>query len=160
VSVHYSEKNSEAFEQKIAGSDFENLLFWIRTYGLMQIRPNFRIYLGPRSTIHNEVFQHLFCRARYSQIIKPGVTTDEIDQLVTRLSFLAGAYPSPLNYRWAYRRKAAFSHSFKLLSKKELENEEHFFDLISKINIIALLRKFPKSVCTSVNNCVRLLENI
>jgi len=47
------------------------------------------------------------------QLVKPGVTTDEIDQLVTELSFNAGAYPSPLNYR-----------------------------------------NFPKSVCTSVNNCI------
>lgn len=47
------------------------------------------------------------------KVIAPGVTTDEIDQLVTQLSFQAGAYPSPLNYR-----------------------------------------NFPKSVCTSVNNCV------
>lgn len=42
-----------------------------------------------------------------------GVTTDELDELVTRLSFVHNAYPSPLNYK-----------------------------------------KFPKSVCTSVNNCV------
>jgi len=47
------------------------------------------------------------------QLVKPGVRTEQIDELVTQLSFDAGAYPSPLNYR-----------------------------------------KFPKSVCTSVNNCV------
>lgn len=47
------------------------------------------------------------------QILKPGLTTNAIDELVNQLSFQAGAYPSPLNYR-----------------------------------------KFPKSVCTSVNNCV------
>jgi len=47
------------------------------------------------------------------KLIKPGITTEEIDKLVTELSFNAAAYPSPLNYR-----------------------------------------NFPKSVCTSVNNCV------
>ena len=34
-----------------------------------------------------------------SSLATPGVTTDQIDQLVTRLAFEAGAYPSPLNYR-------------------------------------------------------------
>ena len=34
-----------------------------------------------------------------SKMANPGVTTDSIDQLVTRLVFEAGAYPSPLNYR-------------------------------------------------------------
>lgn len=34
-----------------------------------------------------------------SSLASPGVTTDQIDQLVTRLAFQAGAYPSPLNYR-------------------------------------------------------------
>ena len=34
-----------------------------------------------------------------STLATPGVTTDQIDQLVTRLAFQAGAYPSPLNYR-------------------------------------------------------------
>eukprot|EP00092_Neocalanus_flemingeri_P030434 GFUD01033036.1.p1 GENE.GFUD01033036.1~~GFUD01033036.1.p1 ORF type:complete len:325 (-),score=80.48 GFUD01033036.1:89-1063(-) len=48
-----------------------------------------------------------------SKLAKVGNTTDLIDELVTQLSFEAGAYPSPLNYR-----------------------------------------NFPKSVCTSVNNCV------
>ena len=48
-----------------------------------------------------------------SQLARPGVSTQEIDEAVTRLAFEAGAYPSPLNYR-----------------------------------------KFPKSVCTSVNNVV------
>jgi len=47
------------------------------------------------------------------KMLNPGVTTEEIDKLVTELAFSAGAYPSPLNYR-----------------------------------------NFPKSVCTSVNNCV------
>jgi methionyl aminopeptidase len=43
-------------------------------------------------------------------IVKPGMTTDEIDQVVHDMIVAAGAYPSPLNYG-----------------------------------------KFPKSVCTSVN---------
>lgn len=43
-------------------------------------------------------------------LVKPGVTTDEIDQAVHDMIVAAGAYPSPLNYG-----------------------------------------KFPKSVCTSVN---------
>jgi len=47
------------------------------------------------------------------KLAKVGITTNEIDDLVTHLAFDAGAYPSPLNYR-----------------------------------------NFPKSVCTSVNNCV------
>ena len=34
-----------------------------------------------------------------SSLATPGVTTEQIDQLVTRLAFQAGAYPSPLNYR-------------------------------------------------------------
>jgi len=34
-----------------------------------------------------------------SKMVKPGVTTEEIDKLVTKLSFEAGAYPSPLNYK-------------------------------------------------------------
>lgn len=33
------------------------------------------------------------------RMVKPGIATDEIDKLVTQLSFDAGAYPSPLNYR-------------------------------------------------------------
>ena len=32
-------------------------------------------------------------------MVSGGVTTEQIDQLVTKLSFDAGAYPSPLNYR-------------------------------------------------------------
>ena len=47
------------------------------------------------------------------KIVRPGVTTQQIDDLVTQLAFDNNAYPSPLNYR-----------------------------------------KFPKSVCTSVNNVV------
>lgn len=43
-------------------------------------------------------------------LVKPGITTDEIDQAVHDMIVAAGAYPSPLNYG-----------------------------------------KFPKSVCTSVN---------
>jgi methionyl aminopeptidase len=46
-------------------------------------------------------------------MVKPGVTTEEIDQAVHRAAIDAGAYPSPLNYG-----------------------------------------KFPKSVCTSVNECI------
>ena len=46
-------------------------------------------------------------------LVKPGVTTDEIDKAVHKMIIDAGAYPSPLNYG-----------------------------------------KFPKSVCTSVNECV------
>lgn len=46
-------------------------------------------------------------------LVKPGVTTDEIDEVVHQMILDAGAYPSPLNYG-----------------------------------------KFPKSVCTSVNECV------
>ena len=34
-----------------------------------------------------------------SQLARPGVKTQEIDEAVTRLAFEAGAYPSPLNYR-------------------------------------------------------------
>ena len=34
-----------------------------------------------------------------SRLATPGVTTDNIDLLVTELAFEAGAYPSPLNYR-------------------------------------------------------------
>ena len=34
-----------------------------------------------------------------SQFGRPGVRTQEISDLVTRLAFEAGAYPSPLNYR-------------------------------------------------------------
>ena len=34
-----------------------------------------------------------------SQLARPGVRTQEIDEAVTRLAFEAGAYPSPLNYR-------------------------------------------------------------
>ncbi len=46
-------------------------------------------------------------------LIKPGVTTDEIDKAVHQMIIENGAYPSPLNYGG-----------------------------------------FPKSVCTSVNECV------
>jgi methionyl aminopeptidase len=46
-------------------------------------------------------------------LVKPGVTTDAIDQAVHKMIIDAGAYPSPLNYG-----------------------------------------KFPKSVCTSVNECI------
>lgn len=46
-------------------------------------------------------------------MVKPGVTTDEIDRVVHEATIKAGAYPSPLNYG-----------------------------------------KFPKSVCTSVNECI------
>lgn len=51
--------------------------------------------------------------AHAGTLVKPGVTTDEIDQVVHKMIIDAGAYPSPLNYG-----------------------------------------KFPKSVCTSVNECV------
>ncbi|GFR50025.1 hypothetical protein Agub_g12175, partial [Astrephomene gubernaculifera] len=47
------------------------------------------------------------------ELVRPGVTTDEIDRAVHEMIVGAGAYPSPLNYG-----------------------------------------KFPKSVCTSVNECV------
>lgn len=46
-------------------------------------------------------------------LVKPGITTDEIDAAVHEMITKAGAYPSPLNYG-----------------------------------------KFPKSVCTSVNECL------
>ena len=46
-------------------------------------------------------------------LVKPGVTTEEIDRAVHKMTIEAGAYPSPLNYG-----------------------------------------KFPKSVCTSVNECI------
>lgn len=46
-------------------------------------------------------------------LVRPGITTDEIDKAVHKMIIDAGAYPSPLNYG-----------------------------------------KFPKSVCTSVNECV------
>ncbi|GJP34525.1 hypothetical protein CLOM_g18962 [Closterium sp. NIES-68] len=46
-------------------------------------------------------------------LVKPGVTTDEIDRVVHEMIIEAGAYPSPLNYAG-----------------------------------------FPKSVCTSVNECI------
>eukprot|EP00958_Prasinococcus_capsulatus_P013050 scaffold1318_cov388-Prasinococcus_capsulatus_cf.AAC.71 len=46
-------------------------------------------------------------------LVKPGVTTDEIDKAVHQMIIDAGAYPSPLNYG-----------------------------------------SFPKSVCTSVNECI------
>ncbi|CAI6003266.1 unnamed protein product [Closterium sp. NIES-64] len=46
-------------------------------------------------------------------LVKPGVTTDEIDRAVHEMIIEAGAYPSPLNYAG-----------------------------------------FPKSVCTSVNECI------
>eukprot|EP00890_Picochlorum_soloecismus_P002910 jgi/Picsp_1/361/NSC_00359-R2_methionine aminopeptidase len=46
-------------------------------------------------------------------LVKPGVTTEEIDRAVHQATIEAGAYPSPLNYG-----------------------------------------KFPKSVCTSVNECI------
>ena len=45
-------------------------------------------------------------------LVKPGVTTQMIDDFVFEMTTQSGAYPSPLNYRG-----------------------------------------FPKSVCTSVNNC-------
>ena len=35
----------------------------------------------------------------YKALFISGIATDEIDKLVTQLSFDAGAYPSPLNYR-------------------------------------------------------------
>ena len=47
------------------------------------------------------------------KLVKPGVTTQMIDDFVFEMIVSHGAYPSPLNYR-----------------------------------------EFPKSVCTSVNNCV------
>jgi methionyl aminopeptidase len=47
------------------------------------------------------------------ELVKPGVTTDEIDEHVHRMCIERGAYPSPLNYQ-----------------------------------------KFPKSVCTSVNEVI------
>jgi len=46
-------------------------------------------------------------------LVKPGITTDEIDRAVHAMTIEAGAYPSPLNYG-----------------------------------------NFPKSVCTSVNECI------
>ena len=46
-------------------------------------------------------------------LVKPGVTTEEIDKAVHQATIEAGAYPSPLNYG-----------------------------------------QFPKSVCTSVNECI------
>ena len=46
-------------------------------------------------------------------LVRPGVTTDEIDKAVHKMTIDSGAYPSPLNYG-----------------------------------------KYPKSVCTSVNECV------
>lgn len=54
-----------------------------------------------------QVLQHA------GSLVKPGITTDEIDQVVHDMIVAAGAYPSPLNYG-----------------------------------------KFPKSVCTSVNEVV------
>ena len=36
---------------------------------------------------------------RAGDIVRPGITTDEIDRLVHDLSVEAGGYPSPLNYR-------------------------------------------------------------
>lgn len=36
---------------------------------------------------------------RAGEVVRPGITTDEIDQLVHDLSIAAGGYPSPLNYR-------------------------------------------------------------
>ena len=36
---------------------------------------------------------------RAGALVRPGVTTDEIDRLVHELSIEAGGYPSPLNYR-------------------------------------------------------------
>jgi methionine aminopeptidase len=54
-----------------------------------------------------QVLQHA------GSLVRPGVTTDEIDAAVHAMVIAAGAYPSPLNYG-----------------------------------------KFPKSVCTSVNECL------
>lgn len=36
---------------------------------------------------------------RAGELVRPGVTTDEIDRVVHELSVEAGGYPSPLNYR-------------------------------------------------------------
>merc|ERR1711963_396496 len=52
-------------------------------------------------------------RDKAGEMVKPGVTTDEIDAFVHQMIIDAGAYPSPLNYG-----------------------------------------QFPKSVCTSVNECI------
>mmetsp|Transcript_2653 Transcript_2653/g.7509 ORF Transcript_2653/g.7509 Transcript_2653/m.7509 type:complete len:367 (-) Transcript_2653:259-1359(-) len=52
-------------------------------------------------------------RDKAGELVKPGVTTEEIDIFVHEMIVNAGAYPSPLNYG-----------------------------------------KFPKSVCTSVNECI------
>eukprot|EP00873_Tetraselmis_striata_P041796 jgi/Tetstr1/462060/TSEL_007130.t1 len=52
-------------------------------------------------------------RDKAGELVKPGVTTEEIDIFVHEATVAAGAYPSPLNYG-----------------------------------------KFPKSVCTSVNECI------
>ncbi|XP_049875524.1 methionine aminopeptidase 1D, mitochondrial isoform X2 [Pectinophora gossypiella] len=37
--------------------------------------------------------------AQVENLVKPGVTTDDIDELVHNLSIEAGAYPSPLHYK-------------------------------------------------------------
>lgn len=58
-------------------------------------------------TLAAEVLNHA------GTLVKPGVTTEEIDQAVHKMAIERGAYPSPLNYG-----------------------------------------KFPKSVCTSVNECI------
>eukprot|EP00193_Tetraselmis_chui_P008747 CAMPEP_0177760712 /NCGR_PEP_ID=MMETSP0491_2-20121128/5412_1 /TAXON_ID=63592 /ORGANISM="Tetraselmis chuii, Strain PLY429" /LENGTH=377 /DNA_ID=CAMNT_0019276627 /DNA_START=132 /DNA_END=1265 /DNA_ORIENTATION=- len=52
-------------------------------------------------------------RDKAGEMVRPGVTTEEIDAFVHEMTVAAGAYPSPLNYG-----------------------------------------QFPKSVCTSVNECI------
>lgn len=60
--------------------------------------------------MHDHSIDHLFCFVLLE--IQPGITTDEIDKIVTEEIFRHDAYPSPLHYHG-----------------------------------------FPKSICTSVNEC-------
>ena len=65
-----------------------------------------------------------------SRLATPGVTTDEIDQLVTRLAFEAGAYPSPLNYRHFPKSVCTSgiclsTYVFMVLTFKEMRRESN-----------------------------------
>jgi methionine aminopeptidase len=45
-----------------------------------------------------------------ARVIKPGVTTDNIDEVVHQATISAGAYPSPLNYHFIPKPCCTFVH--------------------------------------------------
>jgi methionyl aminopeptidase len=66
--------------------------------------------------------------------IRPGMTTDHLDALVHNEIIKHGAYPSPLLYRG--------------------QVAQTLFDPKVTMNLTQISLRFPKSICTSVNNIV------